>query len=265
MVIRKNKKAVFLICNIIFLGLFFSFSVAAQDKNMAFVKGGIFSPFYGGDTNKVVIEAFKMDVYPVTNEEFLNFVKQHPKWRKSKAIKLFVDKNYLSQFKDDLHLVEGLNKQAPVTNISWFAAKAYCDSQGKRLPTIAEWEYVAMANKTQKDARDMDGYNQFILRWYEKHHSHAQPVGSTFKNYWGVWDMHGLVWEWTADYNSIIVSTDTRGGGNGVENQFVCGGASINSADPSDYAAFMRYAFRSSLEANYSIKNLGFRCVKEVK
>lgn len=238
---------------------------AQTDNGMVTIKGGNFTPFYGGDSIHKVIKSFKMDVHPVTNADYLSFLKTHPKWQKSKAIKLFVDTNYLEQFKDDLHLADGIKSNSPATNISWFAAKEYCSCQGKRLPTIAEWEYVGMANKTKKDAHKTPGYNQFILSWYEKQNSFRNPIESTFKNYWGVWDMHGLVWEWTKDFNSIIVSTDPGGGGTGLSNKFVCGGASINSADPSDYAAFMRYAFRASLKAKYCIRNLGFRCAKSIK
>lgn len=246
--------------------LFFLFPTfgLAQSDSMAYIKGGTFTPFYGGDSIKVSLKDFKIDVHPVTNEAYIRFLKSHPKWRKSKVVKLFADTNYLAQFKDDLTLQSWANKDAPVTNVSWFAAKEYCACQGKTLPTIAQWEYVGMASEKLKDAHKMDGYSQYILSWYEKHNSFNNSVESTFKNYWGVWDMHGLVWEWTADFNSILVSTDPRGGGTNLDNKFVCGGASINSADPSDYAAFMRYAFRSSLKAKYCIRNLGFRCVKSV-
>jgi sulfatase modifying factor 1 len=82
-----------------------------------------------------------------------------------------------------------------VTNISWFAAKEYCDCQGKRLATLDEWEYVAMADEKRKDARSREEFNKYILSWYEKNKTYNNSVGKTFKNYWGVYDMHGLVWE----------------------------------------------------------------------
>lgn len=228
------------------------------------IEGGFYTPFYGGDTIKEKIADFMMDVYPVTNAEFITFLKSNPKWQKSKVIQLFADENYLSQFKGDLKLASEHQLNAPVTNVSWYAAKSYCACQGKRLPSMAEWEYVASASKTKKDARKDEAFTQYILTWYEKRYKYTQVIGSTFKNYWGIWDMHGLVWEWVEDFNSILISTDSRGGGKGINNQFVCGGASVNANNPSNYAAFMRYAFRSSLKAKYNIKNLGFRCVKNI-
>jgi formylglycine-generating enzyme required for sulfatase activity len=73
--------------------------------------------------------------------------------------------------------------------------------------------------------------------------------------------MHGLVWEWTADFNSIFLSGESRKDKDTDKNLF-CGSASINATDLMNYAAFMRYAFRGSLKASYTTKNLGFRCAK---
>ena len=87
-------------------------------------------------------------------------------------------------------------------------------------------------------------------------------MGSTFKNYWGVYDLHGLVWEWTLDFNSVMVTGESRKGSTGDNNMF-CGAAAVGATDLMNYAAFMRYAFRGSVKANYAIKNLGFRCVQD--
>ncbi|HET8752819.1 MAG TPA: SUMF1/EgtB/PvdO family nonheme iron enzyme, partial [Salinimicrobium sp.] len=129
--------------------------------------------------------------------------------------------------------------------------------------TVDEWEYVAMANQNQKDARNVASYNQYILGWYETPDTFDNEIGNTFKNYWGVSDLHGLVWEWTLDFNSVLLSGESRKGNTGDNNLF-CGAAAVGVSDLMNYAAFMRYAFRGSLKANYAIKNLGFRCVKDV-
>ncbi|MDP2540713.1 hypothetical protein CSC81_04025 [Tenacibaculum discolor] len=230
-------------------------------SKMVPIKGGSYIPLYGRDSATVTIQDFLMDVYPVTNKEFLQFVKENPKWRKSKVIKLFADKSYLINWKSDTEIGEKLSLKSPVTNVSWFAAKCYCESKGKRLPTVDEWEYVGMANQKLPDARTLKMYNEYILGWYEKPRTFDNVIGSTFKNYWRVYDMHGLVWEWTSDFNSVLVSGESRKDVDNDSNLF-CGSAAIGSTDLMNYAAFMRYATRGSLKAKYTMRNLGFRCVK---
>ena len=232
-----------------------------QSDSMVSIEGGEFVPLYGTKT-EIGVKDFEMDVYPVTNAQFEEFVKEHPRWKRSRVKRLFADDNYLRTWQDDEHSGKNQLPNAPVTNVSWYAAKNYCECQGKRLPTVDEWEYVAMANKTMPDAREVENYNKFILGWYETPNTYRNAIGQTFKNYWGVYDMHGLVWEWTLDFNSVLISGESRGDSTGDNNLF-CGAAAIGATDLMNYAAFMRYAFRGSIKANYSIKNLGFRCVKD--
>ena len=238
-------------------------SANCQSK-MVPIKGGKYIPLYGRDSMKVSISDFQMDVYPVTNKEYLEFVKENPNWQRSKAIKLFVDGRYLIDWKSDTELSTSNKLKSPVTNISWFSANAYCESKGKRLPTVDEWEYVAMANEKLPDARKQENYNKYILGWYEKPKTFNNVIGSTFKNYWRVYDLHGLVWEWTSDFNSVLVSGESRKDVDNDSNLF-CGSAAVNATDLMNYAAFMRYAIRGSLKAKYTMKNLGFRCVKDSK
>ncbi len=244
--------------------LFMATSLIAQEKGMVTIKRGTYVPLYGtADKKPVEVKAFKIDVYPVTNEEYVNFLKKNPQYSRSKIKGLFADKSYLSHWKSDFDYAPGKNN-APATNISWFAAKKYCECQGKRLPTMDEWEYVAMADEKRIDARTKEEYNKYILTWYEKSKTYNNPIGKTFKNYWGVYDMHGLVWEWTSDFNSIMLSGESRKDKDSDKNLF-CGSGSVNASDLMNYAAFMRYAFRGSLKASYTTRNLGFRCAEDVK
>ena len=231
-------------------------------SKMVTIKGGTYTPLYGRDSLQVTISDFQMDVYPVTNEDFLAFIKTNSKWKKSNIIRLFADENYLYSWKSDTILSTTQSLKAPITNISWFVANAYCECQEKRLPTIDEWEYVAMANEKMPDARTLKTYNEFILSWYEKPKTFNNEIGSTFKNYWGVYDLHGLVWEWTSDFNSVLVSGESRKDVDNDSNLF-CGSAAIGATDLMNYAAFMRYAIRGSVKAKYTMRNLGFRCVKD--
>jgi formylglycine-generating enzyme required for sulfatase activity len=75
--------------------------------------------------------------------------------------------------------------------------------------------------------------------------------------------MHGLVWEWVEDFNSAMVTGESRAD-SGIERDLFCGSGAASASDFRDYAAFMRYAFRSSLDAKYAVSNLGFRCARSV-
>ena len=233
-------------------------------SEMVLIKGGTYTPLYGRDSLQVTISDFNMDVYPVTNQEYVAFVKEYPKWKKSKVLKLFADGSYLFNWKSDTELGQSQSLKAPITNVSWFAANDYCECQGKRLPTIDEWEYVAMANEKMPDARKLKNYNEYILSWYEKPKTSNNEIVSTFKNYWNVYDLHGLVWEWTSDFNSVLISGESRKDVDNDSNLF-CGSAAIGATDLMNYAAFMRYAIRGSVKAKYTMKNLGFRCVSDIE
>ncbi len=245
-----------------------SFTKPKFDKSkMSLIPAGTYTPLYVDDTTdqSIKVEPFLIDKYPVTNEEFLAFVKANPKWQRSNVKKLFTDENYLSQWENDLEFGNNLNPHAPVTNISWFAAKAYAEYHGKRLPTVAEWELVAEADEKNRDGYTNPKYVSRILAWYSKPSAPKLPsVGSVFKNCYGVYDMHGLVWEWTADFFNALVTGESRGN-SGIDRNLFCGSGSIGATDFTNYPAFMRFAFRSSLKANYTTSNLGFRCAKDIK
>ena len=238
-----------------------SFNVTTE---MVLVNGGSYVPLYGKNQEKVIVNDLYMDVYSVTNAEYLDFVKKNEKWQKSKVKKIFADGNYLVKWKNDTLLNIDAKPNSPVTNVSWFAANAYCDCQGKRLATVDEWEYAGMADEIIADARKLETYNQKILDWYEKPKTYQNEIGHTFKNYYGVYDLHGLVWEWTSDFNSILITGESRTDSAENKNLF-CGSGSLNATDLMNYAAFIRYAFRGSIKANYSVQNLGFRCVKDIE
>lgn len=251
------RKLIFLMA-----GFFLISNASAQNNQMALIEGGNYTPLYGvGEQPETAVGDFYLDKLPVTYAGFEEFVRNHPKWQKSNVTKLFADSRYLSNWENDLKAPANLMDK-PVTMVSWFAAKAYCECLGKRLPTVDEWEYVAMASTSKRDARSDSLYNVSILRSYEQPKTYMKTVGNSEANYWGVQDMHGMVWEWTQDFNSIILTGESRNNGNTDAGLFCAAGA-IGAKDMMNYAAFMRFAMRSSLKANFSLTTLGFRCAKD--
>lgn len=259
----------FKIFSLILFSSFFTFAGKPQTdiSRMSLIPAGIYTPLYVDDTTdqNINVESFLIDKYPVTNKEFLKFVIENPKWRKSEASKLFADDSYLIYWKNDTELGPDVNPGAPVTNISWFAAKAFANYYGKRLPSTAEWELAAQADEKSSNGYNNPEYVSKILAWYSKPTSASLPdVGSSNKNFYEVYDMHGLVWEWTSDFFNALVTGESRGN-SGIDRNLFCGSGSVGATDFTNYPAFMRFAFRSSLKGNYTTSNLGFRCAKDIK
>ena len=234
------------------------------DVKMVTVKGGKYLPFYGNDSVLVEVKDFLLDERPVTNAEYLDFVKKNPAWKRSNVKRIFADSTYLKDWQNDETLPKGAKLNAPVTFVSWFAAKAYAKSAGKRLPTLDEWEYVAMADEELANARKKPSYSDHIISLYQIKYREKNPVMQSKPNYWGVYNMFDLVWEWTEDFNSTLITSDSRKG-DFDDKGLVCATSATNATDVLNYASFMRYAYRSSLKANYTVGNLGFRCAKDIK
>jgi formylglycine-generating enzyme required for sulfatase activity len=107
----------------------------------------------GAGVKQASVARYELDREPVTNAEFLAFVQAHPEWRRDRAPRLFAEPTYLSQWEGPATLGARARPEQPVTQVSWYAARAYCQSQGARLPTWYEWEYAAAADETRIDAR----------------------------------------------------------------------------------------------------------------
>ncbi len=231
---------------------------------MVDIPGGEYKPFYGLDTVLVKVAPFLIDERPVTNAEFLAFVKAYPQWRRSQVKRLYADTNYLCDWVADTVLPEGINPDAPVTQLSWYAAKAYAVAIGKRLPTLDEWEFVAMADETDANAREKKSYSDRIVNLYLVKNKQHNAVKQSPPNYWGVYNFFDLVWEWTDDFNSVLVTGDSRSGSYSDNNLF-CAGSAASATDVLNYAAFMRFSMRGGLKAHYTVANLGFRCAKDIE
>lgn len=208
------------------------------------------------------INAFELMLTPVTNQQFLHFVAVHPEWRRSDVNGLFADDSYLSHWSGSLSLGPEAGPDQPVTRVSWFAARAYCQAQHLRLPTWNEWELAAAAGPTTIDARHTAAWRQEILNWYARSNSAVLPnVGEHSANIYGVKDLHSLVWEWVEDYNSLLISGDSREQG-GADTLRFCGAGALTMEQKENYAILMRVAMLSSLNGRNTTRNMGFRCAR---
>src|SRR5688572_1044715 len=165
---------------------------SAHDE--VFVPTGRYQPFYKRPNRRPVpVASMCLGAAPVSNAQYLDFVREHPEWRKSQVDKLFAEDRYLANWSDDLAPpADALD--APVTFVSWFAADAYCESRGSRLPKVAEWERFAGARSENPLGRKAgDGSFEFAMgqRAADLAHTPLRLSG---------------IWEWTEDFNSAVVA-----------------------------------------------------------
>ena len=173
--------------------------------------------------------------------------------------------------------------ERPMTGVSWFDAVQFCNrlserqectpcyridgnnvqweqgAQGYRLPTEAEWEYACRAGTQSRFfcgdvERTLERY-----AWYPANSQGAvQPVGRKVPNPWGLFDMHGNVWEWCWDWNGPYnehLQTNPTGPPEG-RSRVVRGGSFAGSP------VLLRSADRFVFPPERRFWNLGFRCVR---
>jgi formylglycine-generating enzyme required for sulfatase activity len=145
----------------------------------------------------------------------------------------------------------------PAVNVTWNEADAYCAWTGGRLPGEAEWELAARAGSPAARYGDVKE-----IAWFKGNSGgRIHPVGQKKTNGWGLHDILGNVWEWTADrydksrYNSAP-ETDPKGPDSG--RMRVLRGGSWN-----DEAAYLRASHRYGYLPGFRSGGVGFRCALE--
>jgi formylglycine-generating enzyme required for sulfatase activity len=148
--------------------------------------------------HSVRVRSFFIDKYLVTNSQFKQFVDRYPDWQPGKMPSHLDNGNYLKHWVPDSFAAD--KKNHPVVNVNWYAATAYCQAQGKRLPSEAEWEYAARGGLLSRLFPWGDEPATPKLANYSSGKLHTtSPVGSYPPNGYGIYDMAGSVWEFLAD------------------------------------------------------------------
>ena len=155
----------------------------------------------------------------------------------------------------------------PVNRVSWDDCQAFLgklnEQQGGRagrfcLPTEAEWEYACRAGSSTRWCFGDDEGSLGEYAWYsENSGGHAHPVGQKRPNAWGLYDMHGNVFEWCSDWYDLDYYGESPGddptGAALGSHRVVRGGFYIGSA------ALCRSAYRLSGRPGPNVNILGFR------
>ncbi|PIE84588.1 MAG: hypothetical protein CSA07_00570 [Bacteroidia bacterium] len=157
----------------------------------------------------------------------------------------------------------------PVVGVTWDDAMAFCEwvGNGVTLPTEAQWEYACRAGSKAAygmgaDGVQVNGFNLGDYAWYDKNagrRTHA--VGKKRANAFGLYDMHGNVWEWCSDWYARYEDSPKRNplgpmdgtdrvvrGGSWGDGPRVCRCASRGRMDPMDRVIFLGFRLVAPLE-----------------
>ena len=180
------------------------------------------------DMVKIPNKNYEIGKYPVTVAEYMHFVndvkKHYPRWLEEGS--QYNIKTGTSDLYKKMQNLEDPN--APIVGISWHDAVAYCiwlsekTGNNYRLPREAEWEYSCRAGTKTKwsfvdNEKELEEYAWYRDNSYdlgEKHKNYGiQEVGKKLQNTWGLYDMHGNIWEWCEDWHDSDKDTKVLRGG----------------------------------------------------
>ena len=214
--------------------------------------------------HEVQVSSFYMDRFPVTQEMFETVTGSNPSKRQAKDHPVertqWVD---AVRFCNQCSQLEGLE---PCYNLETWE----CDftANGYRLPTEAEWEYACRAGSQTRYFFGDDQQELAKYAWCKPHsRGRSHPVGEKRANPWGLFDMHGNVWQWCNDYYSETYfaespSSDPRGPATGKQ-RVLRGGAWNANADKCRAASRFR-EFPVFTDACFGSDSYGFRRVRNV-
>src|SRR5262245_23675476 len=279
---RRNSLILlfFLLC---LAGLVASQNTPAQDTKMALIPAG---EFWMGQTHiwlrdalewterarldaqpahAVFLDTYAIDKYEVTNEDYARFVEATGRakpwnWGGGK--------------------VPANQEKWPVYNVSWDDGQAYCKWAGERLPTEAEWEKAARGGLEKKlypwgdefGPKPGGRFGDGKVTTGKKMAQYQSPngpavVGSFPPNGYGLYDMIGNVWEWTADWYERNYYTESppknpTGPETGIYR--VIRGASWADQENTPTMSVMSIEYRNYTDPETRTATIGFRCAKSV-
>ena len=236
----KDKK-IFVICLILFLSKNHLVNSMEKYQESSLIPAGEFLMGTKEGTeierpvHKVYLEAFRISLYEVSNQEFEMFQPKH------------------------IRSVNSSCDKCPVTMTSWSEAISYCKSKNGRLPSEAEWE---------KAARGPAGYRYSFGEISDQSKSNfansfklgTKTVKSFQPNGYGLYNMSGNVWEWVDDWFSLYAKTKIDKLTTTVlKEKMVRGGSWYNSA------YYINVGMRFKLNPEVKLNSIGFRCAWDVQ
>ena len=247
-----------------------------QPEGMVLIPAG---RFIMGDDNgqadeqparEVYLDVFFIDQYEVTNgqfAQFLNAIGRNEDTDGNRLIDLEDTDARIRYVVGRYYAVSGLGAH-PVTEVTWYGAKAYAAWHGKRLPTEAEWEKAARG----LDGRTYPWGESTTDMWgkanYNNHIGSTGGIGRYTKGRspYGIYDMAGNVWEWVADvydpdFYSISLDQNPF---NDVTEEIFDSHRSLRGGSWFNITEKLRCAARHHQAPIDSGHSIGFRCAMSI-
>ena len=197
------------------------------------------------EKHEVTLSAFAIGRFTVTNAQYGLFLEANPG---AGEPEYWADRKFNQP-------------NQPVVGVSWDDAEAYCAWAGLRLPSEAEWEYACRAGTTTRYWSGDTEDDLARVGWYDENSDdRLHPVGERDANAFGLFDAHGNVWEWCADWygeykrKAVTNPTGARRGGNRV----LRGGSWLSTAGGS------RSAIRGGGDPGNRGISIGFRPARSI-
>jgi formylglycine-generating enzyme required for sulfatase activity len=218
-----------------------------------------------GPQHRVTVQTFCMGKYPITQAQWKAVANQNSA--------LTTNPSYFS------------GEELPVESVSWHNVMKFCDALSKltdrkyRLPTEAEWEYACRARTTTPfhfgktittDLANYDGSGEEKKQRFSSNkgfskgidHRMTTPVGTFPPNAFGLYDMHGNVWEWCqddwhSDYSKAPVDGSSWENKSNPDSHILRGGSWIDEP-------IGRSAYRSSFYSDVKNYDVGLRIVCKI-
>lgn len=214
--------------------------------------------------HRVSLDGFRIDRFEVTNARYADFVDENPQWHPEHVAPELHNGRYLEHWQHGQY-PEGKDHH-PVVFVSWHAAQSYCRWRDGRLPTEAEWEYVARAGNPSEFPWGDELPSPVRANYSASGINDTTPVGTYPPNAFGIYDLAGNVWEflydeWRPQYPEDAQENPVAGDFlDESDVQHAEGRRAVRGASYGGSIVNIRTRWRDSHVVSNAIEFVGFRC-----